>query len=348
MDADLSHPPEAIPRMLQALQDGADFALGSRYVPGGSTDEGWGVFRWLNSRIATVLARPLTPLKDPMSGFFAIRRERFETAAPLSPVGYKIGLEMYVKGRCACPAEVPIHFANRRWGQSKLSFKEQLQYLRHLRRLFIFKYGNWAHFAQFAAVGFSGTIVNLAVLTVLLWMHTPIKAAVALAILVSILTNFLLNRRYSFSYARQGNFVVQLVGFTGASSIGAAVNYVTVLGALALWPSLLGIPQAASIPGHPRGPGVQLLREPLPGVPQVAGAVCSRRGIDNLSCRVYPSTWVTFGESCHARSCSLYHGVAHGVRPWRGVPSPNRRRTGSGCPRQRTISGPAVNRGTSR
>jgi len=139
MDADLSHPPEAIPLLIAALEGGAEFAVGSRYVPGGSTDDQWTLFRAMNSRVATALARPLTNLKDPMSGFFALRRETFEKAAPLNPVGYKIGLELLVKCRCKQVREVPIHFASRKRGESKLTFKEQVRYLRHLWRLMMFK-----------------------------------------------------------------------------------------------------------------------------------------------------------------------------------------------------------------
>jgi dolichol-phosphate mannosyltransferase len=139
MDADLSHPPEAIPRLIAALEEGADFAVGSRYVPGGSTDDKWTLFRAVNSRVATALARPLTNLKDPMSGFFALRRDTFNAAATLNPVGYKIGLELLIKCRCRTIAEVPIHFASRVRGESKLTFKEQLRYLQHLGRLMKFK-----------------------------------------------------------------------------------------------------------------------------------------------------------------------------------------------------------------
>jgi len=249
MDADLSHPPEKIPEMMDALQAGHDFALGSRYVAGGSTDETWGLLRWINSRVATLLARPFTSVKDPMSGFFALRRETFENAAPLNPIGYKIGLEILVKCHCRRVCEVPIHFSNRHLGESKLTLREQLRYLRHLRRLFIHKYGNWAHFAQFAAVGFSGTFVNLAALTILWWVGVPLKVAVALAIFVAMLSNFGLNRRFTFSYAREGSVWRQLIGFIGASSIGAVVNYLTVMVALRLWPILLRAPQVASVIG---------------------------------------------------------------------------------------------------
>jgi dolichol-phosphate mannosyltransferase len=141
MDADLSHPPEVIPEMLAALRGGADFVLGSRYVQGGTTAEGWGLFRFLNSKVATYLARPLTQVSDPMSGFFAMPRAAFERAENPSPLGYKIGLELLVRCRCQKVREIPIHFANRVLGESKLTLQQQLLYVRHLSRLYRFKLG---------------------------------------------------------------------------------------------------------------------------------------------------------------------------------------------------------------
>lgn len=139
MDADLSHPPEVIPEMLAALRAGADFVLGSRYVAGGTTAEGWGLFRFLNSKVATYLARPLTSVSDPMSGFFALPRSVFERAEEPSPLGYKIGLELLVRCRCRNVREIPIHFSNREHGESKLTLHQQLLYVRHLARLYRFR-----------------------------------------------------------------------------------------------------------------------------------------------------------------------------------------------------------------
>jgi len=232
MDADLSHPVEAIPVMVSKLEEGADFVFGSRYVDGGSTADDWGFLRWLNSRVATLLARPLTSVRDPMAGFFALRRATFDQGQDLNPVGYKIGLELIVKCRCERVVEVPIHFEQRRFGKSKLSLKQQLLYLQHLRRLYVFRFGLWSQLAQFLAVGGIGTVVNLAVLTLLLAAGVAAQAAVAAAILVSMCSNFLLNRRFSFSYARGGSWVRQFLGFTAASSFGAVVNYATTLFAL--------------------------------------------------------------------------------------------------------------------
>ena len=141
MDADLSHPPEVIPEILRALEDGADFVIGSRYIAGGTTADDWGVLRWINSRIATLLARPLTSVRDPMAGLFALRRSTFESGRDFNPVGYKIGLELIVKCGCRRVVEVPIHFEDRRFGDSKLTLTQQLLYLQHLGRLYVFRYG---------------------------------------------------------------------------------------------------------------------------------------------------------------------------------------------------------------
>lgn len=138
MDADLSHPPEKIPDLLDALdQPGVDFVIGSRFVAGGGTTSDWGGGRRVNSGVATLLARPLAHgIADPMSGFFALRRSTLERADQLDPIGYKIGLELICRCRCERVVEVPITFPNRKIGTSKLNFEQQRRYLVHLNRLY--------------------------------------------------------------------------------------------------------------------------------------------------------------------------------------------------------------------
>ena len=254
MDADLSHPPERIPDLVKALEEGHEFAIGSRYVAGASTDLSWGAFRWLNSKVAALLARPFTRVSDPMSGFFAFRRSLLERTDALNPIGYKIGLELLVKCGVRRVAEIPIHFARRQKGESKLSLKEQLRYLQHLRRLFIYRFPNRSHLLQFLVVGGTGVFVNLVVLTLLLWMKIPVKPAIAAAIGISMLFNFGLNRRFTFSYARRGSFFAQLAGYIAACSLGAAINYVVSLSLLSTWRGLR--PQAAALVGIVAGTGV--------------------------------------------------------------------------------------------
>jgi len=216
-------------------------------VAGGSTADDWGVLRWLNSRVATLLARPLTSVRDPMAGFFALTRSTFQRGHEFNPVGYKIGLELIVKCRCESVVEVPIHFEDRRFGESKLTIKQQLLYLRHLRRLYIFRYGVWTQLLQFLIVGGLGTLVNLALLTLLLAAAIPTRAAVADAIFLSMLFNFVLNRRFTFSLARRGSWLRQFFGFMTSCSVGALVNYVTTLFVLAH--RIAGRPQTAALIG---------------------------------------------------------------------------------------------------
>ena len=229
MDADLSHPPESVPGMIAKLNGGADFVLGSRYVSGGTTSDDWGFLRWANSRVATLLALPLTPVKDPMSGFFALRRSTFEGGRDFNPIGYKIGLEVIVKCRCERVVEIPIHFEDRRYGKSKLTFRQQILYLQHLRRLYIFKYGAWTQLMQFLIVGAMGTVVNLAALSALLALAVPQRPAIAIAIFAAMCFNFVLNRRFSFSASRNRSWPRQFLGFVAASSVGALINYATTL-----------------------------------------------------------------------------------------------------------------------
>lgn len=136
MDADLSHPPETIPALLAALADPrVEMAIGSRFVSGGKVDLHWPLHRRLNSLVARLLARPLTPVRDMMSGFFCVRRASLRLD-DLRPVGYKIALELIVRHGWRNIIEVPITFSDRAAGRTKLSVAEQLRYLRHLSRLY--------------------------------------------------------------------------------------------------------------------------------------------------------------------------------------------------------------------
>ncbi|MGC4032387.1 MAG: polyprenol monophosphomannose synthase [Tepidisphaeraceae bacterium] len=163
MDADLQHPPEAIPSLVAALDDGADFVIGSRYVAGGEIEGEWPWYRRINSRVATWLARPFAGrVADPMSGFFAMRRTSFEHAQRLTPLGYKIALELLCKARCKSVREVPIHFARRTAGESKLSLKEQFRYLEHLSRLYDFSYPRLSPILKFGTIILFSWLIALA------------------------------------------------------------------------------------------------------------------------------------------------------------------------------------------
>ena len=226
MDGDLSHPADRIPALIAKLREPqVDFVIGSRHVDGGSIPKDWGRVRRLNSWVATRLARPLTSVKDPMAGFFALRRDTLDKAGvSLSPIGYKIGLELLVKCRCTTVREVPIDFVDRKYGESKLGLREQINYLRHLKRLLDFKYGRWSRLLQFCFVGATGVVVDLVAFNLLL-LVVSLTVARALAVGVAMTSNFWCNRRLTFSYSRGSDWIRSFIRFVFSCSLGAFVNW---------------------------------------------------------------------------------------------------------------------------
>lgn len=227
MDADLSHPPEKIPDMLAMLENGeADFVVGSRYIEGGSLGEDWGFFRRMNSLIATWLALPLVKIGDPMSGFFAFRRSQIPPQQLLSPIGYKIGLELLVKGGFSKPREVPIHFVDRTEGESKMSFAEQIKYLRHLRRLYQYRYPTGAEFVHFGVVGATGFVVDLIIYLALqsLFGMGHLMAR-ALSFWGAASWNWAANRLFTFPHRKKMAKLLQWPAFIFSSLLGFSVNW---------------------------------------------------------------------------------------------------------------------------
>lgn len=137
MDADLSHDPAILPEMAKRLSEGVELVVGSRHVPGGGT-KGWPVFRRFGSQAAIALARPVTRIRDATTGFFCFHRSILD-GVQLDPLGFKIGLEIFVKGNYRNFAEIPYIFQERLSGKSKLNGKEVWNYLRHLARLYWWK-----------------------------------------------------------------------------------------------------------------------------------------------------------------------------------------------------------------
>jgi len=127
MDADLSHPPEAVPSLVSAIDQGADLAVGSRYVKGGGTKD-WPLKRRIVSRAACLMGNALVPIRDCTSGFFAIRRTAID-GVKLNPIGFKIGFEVMARAKYKKVVEVPYVFRDRELGKSKFGRREILQYL---------------------------------------------------------------------------------------------------------------------------------------------------------------------------------------------------------------------------
>ncbi|MHB1932132.1 MAG: polyprenol monophosphomannose synthase [Thermoplasmata archaeon] len=135
MDADGSHPAAVLPALLRAVQEGpAEMAIATREAWSGDRP-GLALSRRVISSGGRWLARPLTRVRDPMSGYFVVRRSLLDRA-PLDPIGYKIGLEILVRCRPDPVAEIPYRFLPRIAGQSKLDRGEIGRYVRHLLRLY--------------------------------------------------------------------------------------------------------------------------------------------------------------------------------------------------------------------
>jgi dolichol-phosphate mannosyltransferase len=199
IDADLQHDEKVLPLMLAKLRSGeADLVAGTRYVAGGSA-AGLAQGRDMLSRLATRMTRTLvgTELSDPMSGFFMLRRDRFDEIAPrLSPLGFKILLDIAGSARLRI-AEQPFVFGERFAGESKFNAQIGLEFL----GLLIAKSTGDVidpRFAFFAMVGSIGLVVHLAVLWGALHFAVDFRAAQIAATLVAMTSNFLLNNEITY------------------------------------------------------------------------------------------------------------------------------------------------------
>ena len=138
IDADLQHPPEVLPSLIDPLLNGADIVIASRYISDNDSTKEWSKFRLFISRCGTLatnlLQRKEVKIKDPLSGFFIVRRECIE-GIRLQPEGFKILLEILVKGRIRKAVEIPFRFGNRHSGKSKADVRVALQYFTLLGKL---------------------------------------------------------------------------------------------------------------------------------------------------------------------------------------------------------------------
>lgn len=226
MDADLSHPPEQIPGMLALIEQNPQaFVVGSRYVEGGSFDRQWSWWRFLNSHIATMLARPLVRCSDPMSGFFAFDRTRIEDVSCLKPIGYKIGLEIMVRGKFSDVLEVPIGFVDREIGTSKMNLQQQFNYLRHLRRLYLHRFGSFAEFIHFGAVGASGFVIDILFYYLFQAFGASHLVSRALSFWPAVSWNWALNRLTTFGERQRRPRGRQWFEFVLTSGLGFSINF---------------------------------------------------------------------------------------------------------------------------
>jgi len=146
MDADLQHPPELLPELLAAILEDRDIVIGSRYSPGGELGQ-WNPARKLLSAAAVWVTWPLqrssVRAKDPMSGYFVVRRRCLDEIG-FQRSGFKLLLEILVRGRIDSIEEIPFEFGRRYRGASKANFKVAVDYARLLARLYAGKYRFWS------------------------------------------------------------------------------------------------------------------------------------------------------------------------------------------------------------
>ncbi len=240
MDSDFSHPPQIIPKMIEAFkQYQCDLVVASRYIREGKI-EGWTTKRKLMSKIAIMIAkRGLgVKIKDPMSGFFAFKKNII-SGLNFDALGYKFLLEILVKTNGINIKEIPYTFENRQFGSSKLDNSIILDYVKSVWKLYKSKNSSITnekrgsvHFiskaARFFTVGASGFIVNYVIsmlftsgLTELWYLHANIFGIIA-----SISTNFILNKIWTFEdrdFSRKKTFS-QFGKFGLFSSLGALIQ----------------------------------------------------------------------------------------------------------------------------
>ncbi len=200
MDADFSHPPTSIPQLVAPILAGErDMVVGSRYVPGGVAVD-WPLRRYILSQLGGMLAWPLTNVKDPMSGFFAVRREHLLAIDP-TVTGFKIGLEIIAVGGDAIRiAEVPIAFSDRVHGTSKIGL---LQLADYARQLMVLAGGavSMGTATRFAIVGFLGLGVDFLVFHALFAAGLGLVVAHIASFILATMSNYVLNSRWAFADA---------------------------------------------------------------------------------------------------------------------------------------------------
>jgi dolichol-phosphate mannosyltransferase len=230
IDADLQHDETQLPTMLALLEAGAaDRVVGSRYIEGGSADS-FDKQRAGASQLATGVAKRVLRVKiaDPMSGFFMIRRDRFEQLAPqLSTQGFKILLDIVATARGELRVkEIPYTFGSRQHGESKLDSMVALDFL----GLVLAKLTRDVvslRFLLFAMVGSIGLFVHFGALYVTLEaLDLPFPNAQGIAALCAMTSNFILNNFLTYRDQRLKGFAILrgLLLFYLVCSVGLLAN----------------------------------------------------------------------------------------------------------------------------
>jgi dolichol-phosphate mannosyltransferase len=230
MDSDFSHDPKDVPRLLAALDEGADFVIGSRYVPGGRIPPEWGTWRRLNSKFGNIVARYVAgiyPVRDCTAGFRCIRAKLLE-AVDLSSIrtqgyGFQVSLlhASFIAG--ARIREIPVIFTDRVEGESKLGLSDIIEFILNAGAI---RVRGMETFVKFCVVGLSGVGVNLGIFSLLHGAGISKFVASPLAIEASILWNFLLNHRWTFAQRKtERHTAIKSLQFNMVSLVALAISF---------------------------------------------------------------------------------------------------------------------------
>jgi dolichol-phosphate mannosyltransferase len=246
IDGDLQHPPETLIKMLDEMVNGADLVVASRHVEGGGVSD-WGFMRRVLSRGAQMLGLLILPnvigrVSDPMSGYFMVRRSAIANY-PMNPLGYKILIEVLGRGNIGSVAEVGYVFQERQEGESKVTWRQYVDYILHLLRLRsrgrITKLREKLRvpvkrFLKFGLVGFSGVFVDMAIFYLLSDASTMgwgLTRSKIIAAEVAVLNNFLWNDLWTFRDLAQQQFgrrklIKRFVKFNLICLVGIGLNLI--------------------------------------------------------------------------------------------------------------------------
>jgi dolichol-phosphate mannosyltransferase len=241
MDADFSHKPEDVPRLLSEIEAGADFVIGSRYVKGGSIPKEWGLVRCLNSLGGNIAARYIAGIlqvKDCTAGFRAIRASllRRIDLTNLRVQGYvfQIALLHAALMENARIKEIPVDFIDRQQGESKLGFSDIVEFLVNVWWI---RFERLETFIKFAIVGTMGVIVNLGFFSAFLAMGLNKYIASPIAIELSIVSNFIINNYWTFGLRRTKDRIrIKGLKFNIVSFVTFALSWGSFVGLTSAFP----------------------------------------------------------------------------------------------------------------
>lgn len=245
MDADLQHPPSLIPLIMERLRT-AEIVIPSRFITGGS-DGGLNMLRKLVSWTARMIARlsikRLRYISDCTSGYFGLRR-RVIDGVKLESIGWKILMEVLVKGTYGTVHEIPYTFAARSLGESKMGIREQWYYLLHVARLVRCNPDD-LRFYLFCSIGLAGMWVNmLALTTLVVFFQTDVMIASVGASVIAMLHNYFLNDRITWKERKKpasGRRFLQMFQFISICSLGIMATTMIVHGFISMgWSIYLG------------------------------------------------------------------------------------------------------------